>query len=256
MSFGMVAAGLGAAASIKSLSSKGGGGGGSSASKDPWGPVAPWLENNVTKGEQLQADYEAQPFNQLQMTAYQNAFGDIDNFRQNLMPSLMQQAAKGIPGFQLPASYSGAAMQGGGGPSGFMTVGGQGQGGQRQQFSPEQQAIAGQFIRDNIDNPGAIKQQADRYGLSNADLLGAARTVDPNIAMGQVDQFMGRQDPMYARPAFGLIDWNTVAPRARPIAAPAAAAQAPLTDDQRRREEEKAYWEYMDRTSAGSGTGE
>lgn len=256
MTMGIVATGLSAAAAAKSLMSKPGGGGGSSASKDPWGPVAPWLENNVEKGEQLQNAYEAQPFNQLQMTAYQNAFGDIDNYRQNLMPALMQQAAKGIPGFQLPASYSGAAMQGGGGPSGFMTVGGQGQGGQRQQFSPEQQAIAGQFMRDNIDNPGLIKQQAAKYGLSNADLLGAAQTVDPNIAMNQVDQFMGRQDPMYARPAFGLIDWNTVAPRARPIAPPAPAAPGTETEEQRRRrEEEEAYLQYMDRTSAGAGTG-
>lgn len=261
MSFGMVAAGLGAAASVKSLTSKSGGGGGSTASKEPWAEAAPWLKNNVTKGEQLQGDYEAQPFNALQQTAYQNAFGDIDNYRQNFMPSMMQFASGLLgPGFQMPQSYSAAGMQqqgSGGGSPGMMTVGGQGQGGQRQQFSPEQQAIAGQFIRDNIGNPGLIKQEAARYGLSNADLLGAAQTVDPNIGMGQVDQYMGRQDPQYARPSFGRIDWNTAAPRARPIAPPAPAAAGSESEEQRaRREQEEAYWQYMDRTSAGSGTGE
>jgi len=244
------------------MSSKGGGGS-ASASKDPWGPAAPWLESNIQKGQDLQSQYEAQPFNHLQQTGYQNAFSDIDNYRQNLMPALMQYATKGLPGFQMPASYSS--------PQGFMTVSGQGsapgapqglmtvsgQGGQRQQFSPEQLAIAGQFIRDNIDNPGLIKQEAAKYGLSNADILSAAQTVDPNIAMNQVDQFMGRQDPQYARPAFGLIDWNTVAPRVRPKAPPAPAAPGSETEEQRRRrEEEAAYWDYMDRTSAGSGTGE
>lgn len=109
MSFGVVATGLTAAGAAKSLF---GGGGGSTASKEPWSEVAPWLKNNVKKGEQLQGAYEQQPFNALQQTAYQNAFGDIDNFRANLMPALMQQAAGMLPGFKLPASYGPAAVQG------------------------------------------------------------------------------------------------------------------------------------------------
>jgi hypothetical protein len=112
MSFGMVAAGLGAAASVKSLTSKGGGGGGSTASKDPWGPAAPWLEKNLQTGQDLQNYYQQNPFNDMQKTAYQNQFSQNDRFNNELFPALMQQMGGLLgPNFQMPASYKPGGAQ-------------------------------------------------------------------------------------------------------------------------------------------------
>lgn len=256
MSFGMVAAGVGAAASIKSLTSKSGGGGSSTASKEPWAEAAPWLKDNIKKGQDLQRRYEEQPFNPLQQTAYQNAFSDIDNYRQDFMPAMMQYASGLMgPGFKLPQSYApggqGAPAQG---SPGLMTVSGQGQGGSGFSQTPEQAAVTGQWIAANADNPALIKQHAQRYGMSNADLLQAAQSVDPNMTTAQVEQYMGRRDPQYARPAFGLIDWNSAGMRGpvAPAPAPAPAAESDSEAQRRKREEEEAYWRYADATSAGS----
>lgn len=352
LSAGAIASGLSAAASIKSLTSKpGGGGGGSTAGKEPWSEVAPWLKNNVKKGEELQEQYEAQSFNALQQTAYQNAFGDIDNYRNSFMPSMMQFAGGLLgPNFQMPAAYTAAGMQqqqlqqgGGGMGGGGQWPGGGGGGGgwggsgmfgnvpaqagpawsteqlqgagnfmrdnidnpdlirqeasrlglsnrdllsaartvdpnismsqvsqymgredpqygqpygSRPRWSPEQVQGAGSFIRDNIENPALIKQEAARYGLSNADLLNAAQTVQPGITLGQVEQYMGRRDPQYARPSFGRIDWNTVGPRLPAAPAPVAAVPGAETEEQRiKREQEEALARYAENTSAGTAGG-
>lgn len=71
-----------------------GGGGGSqqTAAKEPWAPVQPWLRENIDYGRALQSHYQQNPFNQLQQTAYQNTFGDIDAFRNQMAPGLMNYA--------------------------------------------------------------------------------------------------------------------------------------------------------------------
>lgn len=66
---------------------------------EPWAPVQPWLQDNIAKGQKLQAQYEAQPFSPLQQQAYGNLFSDLDNFRNNVAPGLL--------------NWSGNAMQGG-----------------------------------------------------------------------------------------------------------------------------------------------
>lgn len=58
-------------------------------------------------------------------------------------------------------------------------------------WSPEQLAIAAEYIQANIDNPDAIAQRRDELGLTNADLLQAAQTVDKGITMGQVQEYLG-----------------------------------------------------------------
>lgn len=326
--------------------SSNGGGSSASASSEPWAEAAPWLKNNVRKGQELQEQYEAQPFNPLQQTAYQNAFSDIDNYRNSFMPSMMQFAGGLLgPNFQMPAAYTAAGMsqhqqqrvqqgaqlgaqwgaagllgnvpsragpawsteqlQGAGNfmrdnidnpdlirqeasrlglsnrdlLSAARTVDpnismsqvsqymgredpqyGQPYGGQPR-WSPEQVQGAGSFIRDNIENPALIRQEAARYGLSNADILSAAQTVNPGISLGQVDQYMGRRDPQYARPSFGLIDWNTVGPRVTANATALAQALANETPEQRRRREEEEYLRnsgmyYGGAGDASSGTGD
>lgn len=58
-------------------------------------------------------------------------------------------------------------------------------------WSPEQLAIAAEYIQANIDNPDAIAQRRDELGLTNDDLLQAAQTVDKGITLGQVQEYLG-----------------------------------------------------------------
>jgi len=58
-------------------------------------------------------------------------------------------------------------------------------------WTPEQYAGAGNWIAENIGNPQLIQQEAARLGLSNSDILQAARTQNPNIQANQVSQFLG-----------------------------------------------------------------
>lgn len=58
-------------------------------------------------------------------------------------------------------------------------------------WTPDQYAGAGNWLAENIGNPQLIQQEASRLGLSQSDLLQAARTQDPNIQANQVSQFMG-----------------------------------------------------------------
>lgn len=59
------------------------------ASKEPWKDAAPWLRENIAQGQNLQAYYQQNPWNNLQQTAYQNTFSDIDQFRNSMAPGLM-----------------------------------------------------------------------------------------------------------------------------------------------------------------------
>ena len=58
-----------------------GGGSQQTATKDPWGPTQKPLTDMVNDGVRLNQYYQQNPFNQIQQTAYQNLFGDIDAFR-------------------------------------------------------------------------------------------------------------------------------------------------------------------------------
>ena len=62
------------------------------ASKEPWSAAAPWLRENIDSGRNLQAYYQQNPWNNLQQTAYQNTFSDIDQFRNSMAPGLMDFA--------------------------------------------------------------------------------------------------------------------------------------------------------------------
>lgn len=59
------------------------------ATKEPWSAAAPWLRENIAQGQNLQAYYQQNPWNNLQQTAYQNTFSDIDQFRNSMAPGLM-----------------------------------------------------------------------------------------------------------------------------------------------------------------------
>lgn len=70
-------------------------------------------------------------------------------------------------------------------------------------YTPEQYAIAGQFISDNINNPELVREKAAEFNLSNEDLLRAAQTQQAGITMGQVQEYMGtpaKPVPMQQQP--------------------------------------------------------
>ena len=62
------------------------------ATKEPWSAAAPWLRQQLEQGQNLQAYYQQNPWNNLQQTAYQNTFSDIDQFRSSMAPGLMDFA--------------------------------------------------------------------------------------------------------------------------------------------------------------------
>ena len=62
------------------------------ATKEPWKDAAPWLRENIAQGQNLQAYYQQNPWNNLQQNAYQNTYSDIDQFRNSMAPGLMDFA--------------------------------------------------------------------------------------------------------------------------------------------------------------------
>lgn len=91
VSWGAVAgAAIGAVGSAMSDSGGGGGGQSQSTSKQPWMPATPWLMNNLTQGQNLQAQYQAQPFNAQQQQAYQNQ-ANQGAYMRAAVPSLLRQ---------------------------------------------------------------------------------------------------------------------------------------------------------------------
>lgn len=87
MAFAKVAGGL-----IGGLLGGGGGGESQTASKEPWEPARKPLINSINTGQDLERYYQQNPFNPLQQQGYQNLFADLDQFRSQLSPQLMQFA--------------------------------------------------------------------------------------------------------------------------------------------------------------------
>lgn len=236
-----------AGAAVTGAMNKKSSGGSSTSSTEPWAPAQDLLKGVLGDAGDLRTYYQQNPFNDLQKTAYQNQFNQLDNFNNQIVPGLMQ-GLQGLLGPQfgnigLGASRAQQAQQAPARPA----------------WTQDQLREGGEFIRDNIENPAAVRERAGLLGLTNADLLQAAQTQDPNIRMNQVEQFMGRQDPQYAKQSFGQIDWNTLNPwrngGIQQVQAQQAQALANETPEQRRLREEQEYWQWMMNYSAGAGTG-
>lgn len=101
------------------------------ASKEPWKDAAPWLRENLRTGQGLQGYYQQNPFNPQQQASYQNTFGDIDAFRNQMAPGLMGFANKLMgSSYQRGGSTAGAnGAVGGGGMGGLLSSGQAAQGG-------------------------------------------------------------------------------------------------------------------------------
>ena len=121
-------AAIGAVGSIASaaMTDSGGGAGSSTASKEPWKDAAPWLRDNIKAGQDLQAQYQATPFNAQQLAAYGN-MGRQTNYMNNLVPDLLGQIGNQRGGFDrsntngrvTPYTFNGSGM-GGGAQSGLL----------------------------------------------------------------------------------------------------------------------------------------
>lgn len=136
-----------------------GGGGQQTATKEPWAEAAPWLKQNIQTGQNLQQYYQQNPFNQLQQTGYQNLFSDLDSFRNQMAPGLMQFANQAMNSSYQRPQYSrpGAAGYG-------------------QQQAQQQAAQTGQF---SVAEP----QQQKQYG----GLLGFGKTSPVSQSYGLLD---------------------------------------------------------------------
>lgn len=90
------------------------------ATKDPWGPAQPYILNNLQNEANLQKYYQQNPFNAQQIQGYSNLFSDINNFRNNVAPGLMNFANQGMTsGYQratggAPGSGAGYGTRSGG----------------------------------------------------------------------------------------------------------------------------------------------
>lgn len=128
-----------AGAVVGGLMSDSGGGSQQVTKNEPWGPAQEPLKNILSDSEKLRQYYQQNPFNQLQKTSYQNLYGDIDNYRQNMAPSMMalsnrlmnsnyQRAPAGseLGGFLQPERGMGAGMAPGMSGMGQAASGGQG----------------------------------------------------------------------------------------------------------------------------------
>lgn len=66
------------------------GGGQQTVSKDPWGPAQDWMKSNITAGQNLQAQYAANPFSDYQKQAYGNQ-RQLSSNAQKLLGDLIPQ---------------------------------------------------------------------------------------------------------------------------------------------------------------------
>lgn len=128
-----------AGAVVGGLMSDSGGGQSQTQTREPWGPAQQGLKDVLSDATKLREYYKQNPFNQLQQTSLQNLYGDIDNYRQSIAPSMMslsnrlmnsnyQRAPAGseMGGFLQPERGMGSGMAPGMGGMGQAAGSGQG----------------------------------------------------------------------------------------------------------------------------------
>lgn len=124
---------------VGGLFSDSGGGQSQSQTREPWGPAQQGLKDVLSDATKLREYYKQNPLNQLQQTGYQNLFGDLENYRQNIAPANMalanrfmnsnyQRAPAGseMGGYLQPERSMGAGMAQGMASMGQPMSGGQG----------------------------------------------------------------------------------------------------------------------------------
>lgn len=166
-----------------------GGGEQQTATKEPWSAAAPWLRQQLEQGHNLQAYYQQNPWNNLQQTAYQNTFSDIDNFRSSMAPGLMDFANR-----LMGQNYSRSGGGGGGGFGGqtkpMQMLGGASAG----SSAPATQQDGGAYLSALLNAMGQIGQSAPQQ---QSGLLGLSTQGPFSAQRGQ---------------AYGLLDFKALNP--------------------------------------------
>lgn len=226
-------------------------------SRDPWGPAQPWLRQNLQTGQNLQGYYEQNPFNQLQRTSYQNIVSDIDNYRNNINPGLMDFANRLMgTNYSRQGASGGSASGSSGGsyrPSGQSSQGMGGQSG----------GMGGMY--------DAMTQERGQPNAQMGDLdsiIRAVSALQPGQALASGNQVMqstkpmqvggmGRSGPFVSAPgqSYGLIDWREMNPFTATSGIQAAPAEKVETEDERARRlrEEAAARQYREDENRGAG---
>lgn len=155
------------------------------ASKEPWADAAPWLRENLRTGQGLQNYYQQNPFNPQQQTAYQNTFGDLDAFRTQMAPGLMDFANRLMGGsYQRGGSTAGAN---GGASMGGLLGGGQ-QGGQ-----PAPQSMQGGLFQVPQSQSYGKIDWAAQNPFTNGSITPAAAAPDAKTVQELVAAELERQ---------------------------------------------------------------
>lgn len=201
-------------------------------SRDPWGPAQPWMRQNLQTGQRLQGYYEQNPFNQLQRTSYQNIAGDIDNFRNNINPGLMEFANR-----LMGTNYSRQGGPSGGSGGGSRSSGQASQGGGGQSGGGDMASMFDMMMQDR-GQPNAQMGDLD-------SVIRAVSALQPGQALATGSQSMqstkpvqvggGRSGPFTAAPSqsYGLIDWKEMNPFTATNGIQAAPAEVVETEAQR-----------------------
>lgn len=80
----------------------------------PWAPAQSYMLRGLEDTEKLGNYYRTNPFNKQQIDSYSNLFGDMNNFRSNVAPGLMDFANKGMS-----SNYQRARVDRPGGVAGY-----------------------------------------------------------------------------------------------------------------------------------------
>ncbi|MFN3377441.1 MAG: hypothetical protein ACK40S_12940 [Burkholderiaceae bacterium] len=201
---------------VGGIMSKGGSGGQQTQSKEPWAPAVKPLTNTLETGQRLENYHQQNPFNPLQQTGYQNLYGDLDAFRNQIAPGMM-----GFANRLMGTNYQRSI-----GPTGDMG-----------QMRPMQQAMPDQYQTKPMlmDMGGAMGQGAAQMGPSGG-------------LLGQGGPFMVPQGQSY-----GLLDFTALNPFTS--GAMDKPKQPDETDEERRRREreEEAARRYREDELRGAG---
>lgn len=191
------------------------GGGTQTQTNEPWAPAQPWLQNQITTGQNLQNYYQSHPLNSMQQQGYQNMAANLDSWNSSVAPALQGVANRlmgsnysrtiGQQNYQQPSIGGMGGM--GGGQSGGMggALGGYASG-----------------IRGGIDQLGQGQGYAQMMGNSpmmsmggQGGLLGPA--VQQQFQQPQMDVTQGYTP-------YGLLDFSSLVPNVDQINKDAEAA--------------------------------
>lgn len=229
------------------------GGGQKTASKEPWEPARKPLINSINTGQGLERYYQQNPFNPMQRTGYQNLFSDLDQFRNQIAPGMMQFAND-----MMQSNYQR-------GPRNSQVEA-------RQSQMPVQRPQMMQQGQDGVYSTKPMQMQGGQGGLMAAMSQAGMSPINPNQSMAGAMQggnmsYQGsipqgllsaiQQGPFQASTPgnYGLLDFVQLNPFTATNGIPKTPEKpAGETDEERRRREQDAALQaYIDSERKGAG---